>query len=167
MDLFRAVPADTPATSPSHSTFEPSHGPTAPVAPTRTCNVCGKPIRGGAETVAIHLDDEPRPDDSGPGELHVLDLDLRRGISFGARSSGTSPRCPWRHGFREAVTLGVVSADEDRSLDEQVREGHAQVEGEVAEARVDLGWQERSSVSGGGRCRRGRRCVRSHASRTA
>jgi predicted nucleic acid-binding Zn ribbon protein len=46
---FRTAPANAPATSPSLSTFEPSCVPPSPVAPTRTCAVCGKPIRGRAE----------------------------------------------------------------------------------------------------------------------
>jgi predicted nucleic acid-binding Zn ribbon protein len=49
MDLFRTPPPDAPATSPSPSMFEALCGPPAPIAPTRTCIVCGRPIQGRAE----------------------------------------------------------------------------------------------------------------------
>ncbi len=52
MDLFRAPPPPTSATSPSLSTFEPVSGPPAPIAPKRVCAVCGGPLRAGARKEA-------------------------------------------------------------------------------------------------------------------
>jgi len=52
MDLFRAAPADAPATSSSPSTFEPLGDLPAQLPPTRTCIVCGKPITGRIEKKA-------------------------------------------------------------------------------------------------------------------
>jgi|HubBroStandDraft_6_1064221.scaffolds.fasta_scaffold1134977_1 predicted nucleic acid-binding Zn ribbon protein len=49
MDLFRTPPEIVPATSPSPIVSEPAYGAPATVARSRTCSVCGKPIKGRAE----------------------------------------------------------------------------------------------------------------------